>query len=93
MQPAKVSICLYNINIRPSTIIITRAYRWNYSLFKMEGLVRLFECWALFECSPSLESSGGARGVKWEHTHRSVGLGGVSAHFLQSFKTAFKAEI
>jgi len=38
-------------------------------------------------------NSGVARGGKWGHAPWGAGLGGASAHFLQSFKNAFKAEI
>jgi len=37
----------------------------------------------------SLKHSSVTGGAKWGHVPQGVGLGGESAHFLQSFKNAF----
>jgi len=42
-------------------------------------------------CRNSLKHSGIAGG-KWGHALQGVGLGGASAHFLQSFKNAYFLE-
>jgi len=45
-----------------------------------------------FDLYPRM-TSGVARGSKWGHAPRGAGFRGASAHFLQSYKNAFKAEI